>query len=77
MRWGDIGGHSRSQHVVVVETCDGYIEVLCGQRFIYGYHVERKKPLPRCYRCARRLRKEVERLTAMLATPTTGEGETE
>ena len=73
MKWGDVGGMSRFQHVVVVDTCEGYIQVLCGQRFIYGYHVERKKPLRRCRKCFAALRKEIQRLTAMLTAPTEGE----
>ncbi|KKN02840.1 hypothetical protein LCGC14_1113690 [marine sediment metagenome] len=73
MRWGDVGGKSRFQHVVVIETSDGYIQVLCGQGFVYGYHVERRKPLPRCRKCSTALRKEVEKLTSMLAAPTEGD----
>ncbi len=71
MKWGDVGGMSRFQHVVIIETCGGYIEVLCKQQFTYGYHVERKKPLPRCRKCRTALQKEIQRLTAMLAAPTT------
>ena len=73
MKWGDVGGKSRFRHVVVVDTCEGYIQVLCGQGFIYGYHVERRKPLPRCRKCFAALQKEIQRLTAMRAAPTEGE----
>ena len=70
MKWRDVGGKSRFQHVVVVDTCEGYIQVLCGQGFIYGYYVERRKPLPQCCKCFSALQKEVRRLTTMLAAHT-------
>jgi len=73
MKWGDVGGKSRFQHVVVVDTCEGYIQVLCGQGFIYGYYVERRKPLPRCRKCRTALQKEIQRLKVMLTAPTEGD----
>ena len=73
MKWADVVGKSRLQHLVIFNSCEGYVEVLCGQQFIYGYHVDRRKPLPRCRRCFAALRKEVERLTAMLAASPEGE----
>jgi len=55
MKWGDAGGFSRVQHIIVSAICDRGTWVLCGTQFMYGFQVKHRIPLPRCERCKKAL----------------------
>ena len=51
MKWTDCGGFSRNLHIVTRSYAEGHFHVLCGTSFTYGFHVERRLPLPACRNC--------------------------
>ena len=57
MNWADIGGRTKSQHVVVEWNYGINVRILCKRHIIQSNRVKGKRLLPHCHGCITALRK--------------------
>ena len=55
MKWEDIGGYTRVQHLVTASSYGNFVRVLCGARIGFEFSVKRSRPVPRCRGCLKAL----------------------
>ncbi len=60
MKWEDIGGRAKSQHIVVDWDYGINVEILCKQHIIKFQRVKGKRPLPHCLKCIAALKKLIQ-----------------